>query len=83
MNQTISALIKKRDQEMIRLKTYGLRREDRHICGVRLKRKRKCRCGDWGSKHPKFLQKDYNKNKRLKKYARRQAKIYALEGMVS
>lgn len=51
------------------MKTYGLKKKDRIICG-----KKGCTCGDTSSKHPKNLKKDYNMTKRLKKSARQESK---------
>jgi hypothetical protein len=57
------------------MRVYGIRRADRITCGFRRgKGQRVCRCGDTSSKHPKYLQKDYNMSKRLKRHARQQSK---------
>lgn len=51
------------------MKPYGMKKKDRVKCG-----KKGCLCGDWSSKHPKYMQKNYGMSKRLKKCARRELK---------
>jgi hypothetical protein len=61
------------------MRTYGLRKADRITCGFRRgKAQRVCRCGDTSSKHPKYLQKNYNISKRLKRHARQQSKLLTM-----
>lgn len=57
------------------MKAYGLRKRDRITCSVK-----NCGCGDWSSKHP-LVKKSNNKNKRLRKSARRESKRQVVNSM--